>query len=399
MSPTFYKNFFIMGKYSDMFGSMGVGLVGSVGRGLIQSGFNALSAGLNYRYSKKLMKYQNDLAIQNWQMQNEYNAPSAQVERLKAAGLAPELMYSNGSSGGVSADLSQPNATAPMASVDTTPLNPLTLAQIRNINADTDLKGEQKDLTGEKTESEKVLRNLNNARIGLTREMKELTTQQYLSEVERSRIYHLEALTKQLYYNALAKEYDIPVYDSDGKQISTKRLNLFETNALGDAASVVSSLMQNVIASSTLGGTIDAILSSSNAICQEVELQYGKEGVQRYLAKQSVEYLKAVLAKYGVDDIANINNYDDLKKKMKDKKVSLAVWKAYREIGECYNYLTHTFEGSTTEQLTLGLKPVVDGAFQALGLYLNKGRGGRSAPRNPYPSNTSSTYPYERQLW
>ena len=31
-----------------------------------------------------------------WNMQNEYNTPTKQVERLKAAGLNPALMYGQG---------------------------------------------------------------------------------------------------------------------------------------------------------------------------------------------------------------------------------------------------------------------------------------------------------------
>lgn len=41
--------------------------------------------------------YQKDL--QNWHMQNAYNAPSAQMERLKDAGLNPNLMYGQGNVG------------------------------------------------------------------------------------------------------------------------------------------------------------------------------------------------------------------------------------------------------------------------------------------------------------
>lgn len=66
------------------------------------------SSKLNYNESKKLARdqyyYNMDLAnrqnaanIEMWNMQNEYNSPKAQMARLKAAGLNPNMIYNNGS--------------------------------------------------------------------------------------------------------------------------------------------------------------------------------------------------------------------------------------------------------------------------------------------------------------
>lgn len=66
------------------------------------------SSRLNYNESKKLARdqyyYNMDLAnrqnamnIEMWNMQNRYNSPAAQMERLKAAGLNPNMVYNNGS--------------------------------------------------------------------------------------------------------------------------------------------------------------------------------------------------------------------------------------------------------------------------------------------------------------
>jgi len=45
-----------------------------------------------------LQQYQREKTdnLSQWQMQNEYNAPSAQMERLKLGGLNPNLIYGNG---------------------------------------------------------------------------------------------------------------------------------------------------------------------------------------------------------------------------------------------------------------------------------------------------------------
>ena len=46
-----------------------------------------------YHRSKNLMKLQRDLDKEMWDYQNKYNLPSAQMQRLKEAGLNPALMY------------------------------------------------------------------------------------------------------------------------------------------------------------------------------------------------------------------------------------------------------------------------------------------------------------------
>lgn len=45
----------------------------------------------------ELAKYQASEAERMWRLDNEYNSPAAQMERLKAAGLNPHLVYGNGS--------------------------------------------------------------------------------------------------------------------------------------------------------------------------------------------------------------------------------------------------------------------------------------------------------------
>lgn len=50
----------------------------------------------NRRAQKKSMREQNSLNRENWQMENAYNNPSAQMSRLRAAGLNPNLIYQDG---------------------------------------------------------------------------------------------------------------------------------------------------------------------------------------------------------------------------------------------------------------------------------------------------------------
>jgi len=67
--------------------------------GLIESGANAISQG---NMNKKNRQWQEDRYREN----NEYNTPYAQMQRFKAAGLNPHLIYGQGNSG---------NATMPAA--------------------------------------------------------------------------------------------------------------------------------------------------------------------------------------------------------------------------------------------------------------------------------------------
>lgn len=50
--------------------------------------------------NRELAEYQYSKDLEMWQRGNEYNAPLAQMERLKAAGLNPNLVYGSGSAAG-----------------------------------------------------------------------------------------------------------------------------------------------------------------------------------------------------------------------------------------------------------------------------------------------------------
>jgi hypothetical protein len=73
----------------------------AAGAGLAGSGINAYSQG---RQNKKTIKANKEMAqfaykkdLEMWQRNNEYNRPEAQMERLRQAGLNPNLVYGNGS--------------------------------------------------------------------------------------------------------------------------------------------------------------------------------------------------------------------------------------------------------------------------------------------------------------
>lgn len=64
-------------------------------------------------YQKELMNKQYNAQLQMWNLQNEYNSPSAQVERLREAGLNPALVYGNGNALTAASSMTAPSGSAP----------------------------------------------------------------------------------------------------------------------------------------------------------------------------------------------------------------------------------------------------------------------------------------------
>ena len=54
---------------------------------------------LNREYNLMLARQQNQWNLEQWQRENDYNSPTSQMARLRAAGLNPDLMYGQGTTG------------------------------------------------------------------------------------------------------------------------------------------------------------------------------------------------------------------------------------------------------------------------------------------------------------
>lgn len=86
------------------FGPLGA-VIGSALNGLISLGATAAQ---NW-YNRKQVDKQWKRELQQWERENAYNDPSAQMARLKAAGLSPNLMYADANGANTSA--SSPSAS------------------------------------------------------------------------------------------------------------------------------------------------------------------------------------------------------------------------------------------------------------------------------------------------
>lgn len=143
---------------SAAFISGGLGLVG----GLISHG----DVKEQYKYNKKLQDNAFAHNVEMWNRQNAYNTPSAQMERLQAAGLNPNLVYGNGGATNTANDYPKYQAgEAPQVANIRAASRQLALqgfqtainaklqqAQAANLNADTQLKGTQNELTATQKE-------------------------------------------------------------------------------------------------------------------------------------------------------------------------------------------------------------------------------------------------------
>lgn len=114
---------------------------------LLSGPLSLVGAGINYASQEsanqtniQLARENRDFMYQQWIRENAYNDPSAVMQRLARAGLNPNLMYGEGA-GGLAASASMPAVDS--GRVVAPQVDPLLLAQIGNIKADTQLKEAQ----------------------------------------------------------------------------------------------------------------------------------------------------------------------------------------------------------------------------------------------------------------
>jgi hypothetical protein len=110
---------------------------------LIGQGVSALSTMLTNRAQKKtnldIYNTQRQDALADWNKQNQYNSPAAQMQRYKEAGLSPHLIYGQTNTAPAirSTEAKAPNFMAPNIDVSGA-ANPLLIqAQLKNIEANT----------------------------------------------------------------------------------------------------------------------------------------------------------------------------------------------------------------------------------------------------------------------
>lgn len=174
-------------------------------------GFNPLSLAVpfitmladNWLYDKRQQK-QFEREDAYWQRNADYNTASSQVARLKDAGLSPNLAYGSVDSGNMSA---MPNSVSPRGAN----LDPMSLAQIKNIEAQTANINANTQLATEQSSTQTALQVLYESEADLN-----------LTEAKKN-AQELENLT--LKYNEIQSNIDLlkkqfELYDEEKRAIS-----------------------------------------------------------------------------------------------------------------------------------------------------------------------------------
>lgn len=155
-------------------------------------------------------RYQQQLADErkNWYMQNQFNSPSAQMERLKIAGLNPNLVYQNGGAVQPSGEMSTPE-------YDYTPIDLATVAgtAFQNMSIEKDL--EQKEAQTQLIKQETIDKALRNKWLepSLKSELFHINASTQLMQQQRDYYSELTGLTQQQIRNSSLE------YDKIGKEI------------------------------------------------------------------------------------------------------------------------------------------------------------------------------------
>lgn len=140
----------------------------AAGAGLVGKAVDAFSAGkMNKRaekFARESMHTQRQWALDDWNMQNAYNDPLAQMQRLKNANLNPHLVYGNGADAQSTSPVRQTQSHQPsyetpkVGDVGSVLMNAMQMKQIQSNIARTDA---ETNAINEKTTAQQFQNQLN----------------------------------------------------------------------------------------------------------------------------------------------------------------------------------------------------------------------------------------------
>lgn len=107
-----------------------------------------------FAHNKEMAKYAYNKDLDMWNRQNVYNSPMKQMERLEEAGLNPNLVYGEGTSGSTGQATEMPKYQAPKADYPWQGFNPLQmLGQFQDIK----MRSAQADLISKQAEQQDII--------------------------------------------------------------------------------------------------------------------------------------------------------------------------------------------------------------------------------------------------
>ena len=160
-----------------------------------------------------LAEKQNAWNQQQWNLQNAYNSPTAQMERMRQAGLNPDMMYGGGVGGNTSS--SSPEMTSGGSG---SPMDWSALGSKRTIG-DAILQAVQIDQAKanvEKTEAETAVTK-SDAKVRDEQNEYGLETSKLNNEALKERLYHLEQQSQLLDYSVEKADWEAQMRREFGK--------------------------------------------------------------------------------------------------------------------------------------------------------------------------------------
>lgn len=138
-----------------------ISAVGQLGSGLIGSIMQKRENARQREYETGFYNMQKQDNLDFWNMQNQYNTPAMQMQRLKEAGLNPNLIYGNATAGAQSGQIQSPNQGASNSTKVINPLENLNLGGMISEIYDLRQKSAQTNLTNQAIETQDTVQRLN----------------------------------------------------------------------------------------------------------------------------------------------------------------------------------------------------------------------------------------------
>lgn len=153
-----------MGLISGLISGIGSG-VGGILQPFIDAKTSKINTDKTNQANLEMSKYAYSKDLEMWNKQNQYNSPQEQMNRYKQAGLNPNLIYGQGSSGNAT---TLPKYSAPRQEYNYKPaINPaMTLSMFTDFamkQQQTDNMRQQKELLQAEIQAKKIANSLNEA--------------------------------------------------------------------------------------------------------------------------------------------------------------------------------------------------------------------------------------------
>lgn len=214
-------------------------MAAQAGAQLLGTGINAMAqSNINkktQKWNEKIMAQQRQQSLADWTMQNEYNSPKAQMQRLKMAGLNPNLVYGKGAD----------NIASPIRSTDVKSWNPQ--APQVDLNMASTL-GQYLNFKTQKVQTDNLL-----AQNEVIRQQEKLTAAQTLKLLTDIDISKFDLQQKKqlapLLLDGQKKQIELLSADLDLKRATTQKTFTDTENSIWQNAISFSQGLENIIQS------------------------------------------------------------------------------------------------------------------------------------------------------